>query len=121
MKNTGDKKDKLDEIIRLGTSFDEIVTKRCEQEALEQMEEAKKQKQETLITKFEDLPSDMTFSKKAFYKVFNRKNKTESFINGIQFEGFLGSNKNLRQNILERKLDCFANDEFYIKFDNAKI
>ena len=73
------------------------------------------------VVEFSKLPAKFIFSKFACYKVFNRKNKTESFINGIQAESFLGTSKNLRFKLINREISSFATDDVFVRFHCASI
>ena len=81
---------------------------------MKKAENVKKTENKTL--KFKDLTQQELFSQRALWKVFNRKNCTNSLINGIQAEGFLGSQDNLRSEIIKHKTDCFLSNHLYVEF-----
>lgn len=65
---------------------------------------------------FQDLTPAQLFSKNAFWKVFNRRNYTNSLINGIQTEAHLAQLENTKKEIIEHKTDCFLANHLYIEF-----
>ena len=109
-------KDNVDDIIRSSSpSFDELMMQKFAQEAQSEIDEHE------IIEDFKLLPIEFIFSNKSVYKLFNRLNKTESFINGLQFESYVANNPTLKKKLLDKKIDCFANEQYYIKFFNAQI
>lgn len=115
-------KDNVDNIIRSSSpSFDELMMQKFAQEAKTEIEEEKNKIDNQLIEDFKLLPQKFIFSTKSVYKLFNRVNKTQSFINGAQFESYVANNPTLKKKLLDKKIDCFANEQYYIKFYNARI
>lgn len=115
-------KDNVDNIIRSSSlSFDELMMQKFAQEAKTEIEEQKNKKDNELIVDFKLLPKEYIFSIKSVYKLFNRINKTQSFINGLQFESYVANNPILKKKLLDKKIDCFANEQYYINFYNARI
>ena len=115
-------KDNVDNIIRSSSpSFDELMMQKFAQEAKTEIEEQKNKKDNEIIEDFKLLPKEYIFSIKSVYKLFNRINKTQSFINGLQFESYVASNSTLKKKLLDKKIDCFANEQYYISFYNARI
>ena len=115
-------KDNVDDIIRSSSpSFDELMMQKFAQEAQSEIDEHKNKKKNEIIEDFKLLPIEFIFSNKSVYKLCNRLNKTESFINGLQFESYVANNPTLKKKLLDKKIDCFANEQYYIKFFNAQI
>ena len=115
-------KDNVDDIIRSSSpSFDELMMQKFAQEAQSEIDEHKNKKKNEIIEDFKLLPIEFIFSNKSVYKLFNRLNKTESLINGLQFESYVANNPTLKKKLLDKKIDCFANEQYYIKFFNAQI
>jgi len=98
--------------------FDDLlIEKNLKERIKEEMQAAKNHaKEEKKELKFEDLSEKELFSTRALWKVFNRKNYTNSLINGFQAEAFLGNNDNLRSEILNHSADCFLSNHLYIEF-----
>ena len=69
-----------------------------------------------IITNIKKVPKDKLFSKNTVYMVLNRANKTKSFINGIQAEGFLGTQSSRREKLIAGEVDYFISEDSYIKF-----
>lgn len=67
-------------------------------------------------TDFENLSEKQLFSKNALWKVFNRRNYTNSMINGIQAESYLAALDTTRAEIIEHKTDCFLAKHLFIEF-----
>ncbi len=102
------------------TSFDELIKKKIETELKNEIEKAKIKTQTQTITDISKVPSELIFSKKSTYRIFNKVNKTESFINGLQAESMLGLQNNVREKIKNGKVDVFSTEELYIKFEKTE-
>ena len=61
------------------------------------------------------------FSKNSTFEVINKTNKTKSFINGLQAEGFLGANDFERSKLLKGETNAFVRDNIFVKFVKCKI
>ena len=98
--------------------FDDLlIEKNLKERIREEMQAARNKKnKEKKELKFEDLSEKELFSQQALWKVFNRRNYTNSIINGFQAEAFLGANDNLRAEIISHKTDCFLANHLYIEF-----
>lgn len=72
------------------------------------------------LTNIKDVPKDLLFTKNAIYMVINKESKTKSYINGLQAEGFLGSQEILRDKFLSGQTDYFVCGNNYIKFYKVK-
>lgn len=55
----------------------------------EEIKAARQEKRMAKITDLSKVPANKKFSRNAVYKVFNRKQKTETFINGEQAEDMI--------------------------------
>jgi hypothetical protein len=73
-----------------------------------------------LITFAMFLP-ELIFSKKAVFRVFNRINKTESFVNGLQAEAMLGLQSAIREKIKSGLADAFSTESAYVKFEKVEV
>ena len=98
--------------------FDDLlIEKNLKEKIKEEMKAAKERPEnEKKELKFENMTEKELFSQRALWKVFNRRNYTNSIINGFQAEAFLGGNDNLRAEILNHKTDCFLANHLYIEF-----
>ena len=73
------------------------------------------------ITDVKSVPKNKLFSKFATFEVINKKSKTKSFINGLQAEGYLGSQVSDRQKLLSGQTDSFVSEDCFIKFIKVKV
>ena len=109
MKNI-DKEQALLSEIPLG----ELIEKKI---AAEIQEEVKKNKLKIeAVSDFSALNRKEVFSKYTLWTVFNRNSKCQSILNGIQVESLLGLDVATRTRLLNREIDCFLTDEYYVKF-----
>jgi hypothetical protein len=73
--------------------YEKELENKIEQEILEARKErereANKSKRQIVITDINQITPDKRFDKHSIYMVFNRKQKTETFINGEQAENML--------------------------------
>ena len=67
-------------------------------------------------TDFKNLSEKEMFSKNTLWKVFNRRNYTNSLINGIQAESYLAEKESTRQDLIAHKIDCFLANHLFIEF-----
>ncbi len=115
-------KGNVDDIIRCtSSSFDEMMMQKFAAEAQNELQEQKNKKKDCVIENFMELPKDLIFSVKSVYKLFNRITKTESLINGLQFESYIANNQSLKQKLIEKKIDCYASENYFIKFYKASL
>lgn len=117
------KKDEKDTEQRLlnTTSLDELIKIKMEQELKEEIEKSKNPIQKKIITDISKVPSELIYSKGATYKMFNRINKSETYLNGIQAEAMLGLQNNIREKIKNGQLDAFSTDSAYVKFESVEV
>jgi len=102
-------------------SLDELIKIKMEEELKAEFKKAKEKPQICVITDISQVPTDLIFSKKAVYRLFNRINKTETCINGIQAESLLGLQNTVREKIKAGEMDAFSTDTVYVKFEKIKI
>lgn len=102
-------------------SLDELIKMKMEEELNNELKKAKEKPQKQVITDISKVPTELIFSKKAVYRIFNRTNKTETFINGLQAEALLGVQNIIREKIKNRHMDAFSTDNAYVKFEQAEF
>ena len=77
----------------LSNVYEQEIENKIENEIAEarrlKEKEANKEKYEVIITDIKQVPTEKRFDKNCVYKVFNRKQKTETFVNGEQAENML--------------------------------
>lgn len=117
------KKDEQDLEQRLlsHASLDELIKMKMEEELNNELKKAKEKPQRQIITDISKVPTDLIFSKKSVYRIFNRTNKIETFINGLQAEALLGVQNAMREKIKTGQMDAFSTDTAYVKFEQAEF
>ena len=73
------------------------------------------------VTDCSQLKEKDIFSKNATFKVFNKTTRMESFINGVQAEGMIGLQPNVREALLAGKIRAFISGENYVEFLYSKV
>lgn len=115
------KEDKeIEKILLNDEEYEKFINTKTEQEFKKEIEGSQVVKHE-VIEDFKKVPPEKLFTKNALYIVMNKTSKTKSYINGIQAEGFLGSENILRENFLSKKTDSFVSGENYVKFFKYKV
>lgn len=115
------KNKEFEEMILTGTSLDDLIKMKIEQEFMANMKKSDKKIKQKTITDIKKVPTDKIFSKDAVYKIFNRNTKCETYINGVQAEALIGVQNHIREKILKAELSAFTTDDAYVKFDRIKI
>lgn len=110
-------KDEIEQILISETSIDELIKKKIEQEFKTELEKSKHPPVTKVETELSKVPKHLIFSKDAVYKVFNRKTKVQTYVNGIQAESMLGLQNNVREKILHGEQSAFTTDDAYVKFE----
>lgn len=100
------------------TSLDELIKRKMEEELKAEIEKAKIQPKKETITDISKAPQNLIFSKYSVYRLFNRKTKTETYINGLQAESLLGMQNSTREKIKSGQMDAFSTEDAYVKFEN---
>lgn len=115
-----DEKD-LEQRLLNHASLDDLIKMKMEEELAFELTKNKIVPEEKTITDISKVPVDLIFSKKAVYKVFNRVNKTESYVNGLQAEAMLGLQIAMRTKIKAGAMDAFSTDNAYVKFEKIVL
>lgn len=102
------------------TSLDDLIKLKMEEELKAEIEKSKETPKKQTQTDISKVPTNLIFSKKAVYKVFNRINKTQTYINGMQAEAMLGLQTSIRAKIEAGELDAFSTDSTYVKFEKIE-
>lgn len=118
MKNN---ENELEQRLLSHASLDELIKMKMEEELNNELKKAKEKPQKQVITDIAKVPAELIFSKKAVYRIFNRINKTETFINGLQAEALLGVQNAMREKIKTGQMDAFSTDSAYVKFEQAEF
>ena len=115
-----DNKD-IEKMLLNNSSYEEIVKTKIENEFKQELKTVNKKRNKKLVTDIKKVPKDKLFSKDAVYSVMNKNSKTKSYINGVQADGYLGSQNSVRNNLLAGTADSFVSDNSFVKFEKIKI
>lgn len=102
-------------------SLDELIKMKMEEELKAEFGKINEKPKKQIITDISKVPQELVFSKQAVYKIFNRINKTETYLNGLQAEGMLGTQNTVREKIKSGQMDAFSTDNAYIKFEKIEF
>ena len=112
-------KDK-EEMLFSGASLEDLIKMKIENELNEELAKSHKKLEKKVYVELSEVPKELIFSTKSTWRLFNRRNKTETFINGIQAEALIGLEHSVREKISQGLLGAFATDEAYVKFERAQ-
>jgi len=102
-------------------SLDELIKMKMEEELQAELYKSNNIPEKKIITDLSKVSTDLIFSKIAVYKMFNRVNKTETYLNGIQAEALIGLQNNIREKVKSGQMDAFSTETAYVKFDRIEI
>lgn len=102
-------------------SLDELIRMKMEEEINAEFEKSNEKPEKRIITNISEVPTDLIFSKKAVYKVFNRINKIQTYINGMQAESMLGLQTAVRNKMKAGLIEAFSTETAYVKFEEIEI
>ena len=109
----------IEKLLLNDEAYEKFINTKIEKEFLKEV--TQQDVQNKVITDIKSAPKELLFTKKAIYKVINKKSKTHSLINGIQAEAFLGAQNSDREKFLSLKTDFFVCGDNYIKFYKLKV
>lgn len=118
MKN---KKQIIEDALLSGKSIDELIKLKMKEEIRTVFKKVSTKFKKEKIYDIKVVPKADIFSKKAVFKKFNKKNKTISYINGIQAESMLGLDNTAREKLLNGEIEVFSTDNAFVKFEYAEI
>lgn len=107
----------IEERLLSHASLDELIKRKMEEEIKTEFEKSKQTPKTTIITDIAKAPTHLIFSKCAVYKMFNRINKSETYLNGVQAEALTGLQSNVREKIKAGEMDAFSTEGAYVKFE----
>ncbi len=110
---------KDEQLLLNNQSLDELIKMKIEEEFKSSGQ--KPQKTKRVVEKLSDCPKDKIFSNDAVFKLYNRLNKTETYINGTQADAMIGIQHGIREKILDGTLTAFSTDDAYVKFEKAYV
>jgi hypothetical protein len=111
----------IEKMLLKDTSYDKLLNAFQEEEFNKTLEKSKEKQKSEFITDIKEAPKNKIFTKDATFEVINKISQTKSKINGVQAEGYLGSQNSVRANLLAGEVDAFISQNCYIKFLKVKI
>lgn len=100
-------------------SLDELIRMKIEQEF--KSAKPKQEPKTRIITDLKSVPKELIFSKTSTFRVYNRKDKSETFVNGVQAEAMIGTQKGVREKFLDKTLTAFSTEDTFVKFEKAEV
>ena len=108
------KDQEIEKVLLNDKQYDSLIKSKLEKEFKNAFNSDERKNK--VIKDIKKVPASELFSKRAVYLVLNKENKTKSYINGIQAEGFLGSQTLQREKLVSKDTDYFISGNSYIKF-----
>lgn len=118
---TKKEENELEQRLLSHASLDELIKMKMEEELNYEFKKSKEEHKFRVITEISQVPTELIFSRQAVYKIFNRINKTESYLNGLQAEALLGLQNAVREKMKSGQMDAFSTDGAYVKFEKIVI
>lgn len=109
----------IEQTLLNNASIDELIRMKIEQEF--KSAKPKNSTKTKTVTDLKDVPEECIFSKDSVFRVFNRKDKSETFVNGIQAEAMIGIQPGVREKILAKVLTAFSTEDVFVKFEKAVV
>lgn len=110
----------LEERLLSSVSLDELIKRKMEEELKSEFSKSNEKSEKNIITDISKAPKHLIFSKYSVFKMFNRINKTETYLNGIQAEAMMGLQSSIRDKISAGEMDAFSTDSAYVKFEGVE-
>ena len=92
------------------------VEKAIKEAIQDEIAEAKKPRKELVITDIKEAPKNKVFDIHSAFTVFNRLNKTESILNGIQVDSLFGLNTAKRKQLEAGEISEVTINDYHIEF-----
>jgi len=112
--------DNLERRLLSDASLDELIKMKMEEELNAEFNKLKEQPKKEVITDISKVPKKLIFSKQAVYRLFNRINKTETYINGVQAEAMIGLQSAIRNKLQAGEISTFSTEDAYVKFEKIE-
>lgn len=111
----------IEERLLSHASLDELIKMKMEEELKAEFDKSKQKNRKEIITDISKVPGELVFSKNSIFKMFNRINKSETYLNGVQAEAMLGLQTNVREKIKSGLMDAFSTEDAYVKFESVEV
>ncbi len=115
------KNEDIEQVLLSGSSIDELIKKKIDSQIADEMKLARNKPAASKTMDIKEVSPQDIFTKTTTFLVFNRQNKQESYINGIQAESLTGMQPQLREKLLKKESDSFLTENYYVKFHSAKL
>jgi len=112
--------DDIEQRLLSHASLDELIKMKMEEELQAEFKMAESKPEKKIITDISKVPENLVFSKQAVYKMFNRLNKTETYLSGVQAEAMLGLQTNIREKIKLGQMGAFSTENAYVRFEKVE-
>ena len=113
------KNKEIEELLLNDSNYEAMIKAKIEREFKAELKNSVKK--DEFLFNIKKVPAGKLFSRDAVYEVINKKSKTKSYINGIQADGYLGTQNNVRNKLLTGETDSFVSGDCYVKFIKAKL
>ena len=111
----------MEERLLSHSSLDELIKIKMEEEIKQEYDKARQQPLKTTIKDISKVPQYLIFSNKSVFRMFNRINKSETFLNGMQAEALIGLQTSIRDKMRVGLMDAFSTEDAYVKFESIEI
>ncbi len=111
----------MEQVLLSNASLDELIKMKIEEEFRKDSTRKTTKMAKKSILDLKDVPNELIFSKNSVFRVYNRTNKTESLINGIQADAMIGIQSGIREKFLSGELTAFSTDDAYVKFEKVVV
>ena len=109
----------MEQVLLNNTSLDELIKMKIEEEFKSNTTKQKQKNVSKVVYDLKDVPKDLIFGKNSIFRVYNRLNKTESLVNGVQADAMIGIQMGIREKFLTGELTAFSIDDAYVKFEKV--
>ena len=109
----------MEQILLNNSSLDEIIKMKIEEEFKLTSSKTKQKNVQKIVCDLKEVPKDLIFSRQSVFRVYNRTNKTQTLINGVQADAMIGIQVGVREKILDGELTVFTVDDAYVKFEKV--
>lgn len=111
----------IEKILLNDDAYNKMVSSKIEEEFVNELKSAKSGQKKSEITDIKNVPKDKLFSKDAIFEIINKNSRTQSYINGVQAEGFLGTQYSDREKLLSGDIKSFVSGNNFVKFIKVKV
>lgn len=110
-----------EEVLMKNKSIDELIALKMQEELKNAFKKRVGIADRTKVFEITKVPAEKLFSKKAYYKVFNKETQVQTMVNGLQAEGLIGMQDDTRKKLLQHETDIFSTDNLFVKFEYFEV